>query len=278
MSASSLPSNAPCVIVFDLDETIGDFSQFSQLYYSLVEFRGLKQLRPLCLLESFLLIEVCIEMFRPFIFQILASLRALPNVKLVLYTNNNGSLAWCHLLVHFLQAKIQCSHLFDDILYGQQNNMYLPPERRRSSAAKVYEDIIRICRLPTQTRVFMMDDVLHPNLASHALVQYCHIPAYHVDLSISSKIQIMARNPALFGFLADGPHWLRGKCFYSIEEQRRRRATGGARGGKGEEAKGKQSEYEVYVSMAAFVQIKEWLVYFHPHQAKQLASHIRRSI
>ena len=102
-------------IVFDLDETIGQFSNLKQLdnAFEVILRRPLKQ-------EEFNeLLDLYPEFLRPGIMTILEFLahkkKANAFQKMYLYTNNQCGREWVHKIIKYMETKIQ-SQLFDDII------------------------------------------------------------------------------------------------------------------------------------------------------------------
>jgi hypothetical protein len=128
-------------IVFDLDETIGQFSNLQQLNnaFEVILRRSLKQ-------EEFNeLIDLYPEFLRPGILTILEFLahkkKANAFQKMYLYTNNQCGREWVHKIINYMETKIQ-SQLFDDIIcaFKIKNKVV---EIKRSTHNKTHAELIK---------------------------------------------------------------------------------------------------------------------------------------
>ena len=94
------------VFVFDLDKTIGYFTQIAVFMEGIQEYIG----RKLKLNEFFKLLDLYPEIFRPDIFDIFQYLKHLKSkkkcVKVLIYTNNIGPKSWVHDIKKYIEHKL----------------------------------------------------------------------------------------------------------------------------------------------------------------------------
>jgi hypothetical protein len=128
-------------IVFDLDETIGQFSNLQQLNnaFEVILRRPMKQ-------EEFNeLLDLYPEFLRPGILTILEFLVHKKNAnafqKMYLYTNNQCGREWVHKIINYMETKIH-AHLFDDIIcaFKIKNKVI---EMKRSTHNKTHAELIK---------------------------------------------------------------------------------------------------------------------------------------
>lgn len=146
-------------IVFDLDETIGHFSNLRQLNLAFIELLR----RPLKQMEFNELFNLYPEFLRPGILTILEFLEYKKKQgglhSVYLYTNNQCGKEWVNNISAYIDAKIG-SHtgLFDDIIYAFKiKNRVI--DFRRTTNNKTHEDLIRCTLLKdATTEICFIDD------------------------------------------------------------------------------------------------------------------------
>lgn len=168
----------PFVVVFDLDETLGNFSQLNLFWKILEDF----------LQENntnydkhlfFNLLDTFNLFLRPNIIEILDFLKEkkIENKcdKVMIYTNNNGPKYWSELIKEYLHYKLNYE-LFDQIIGAfKVNGKQI--ELCRSSHYKSISDLINCTKLPENTEIFFIDDRYHEEMKNKNVV-YLHIKPY----------------------------------------------------------------------------------------------------
>ena len=106
------------IIVFDLDETLGYFSEFGIFYDSIERFIGGNGLNRA---QSFKLIELFEEeILRPQIMLILRSIMKMKKNKIIhsimIYTNNQGGQGWTYLIKDYFEHKLGMGKIFDKVI------------------------------------------------------------------------------------------------------------------------------------------------------------------
>ena len=163
------------IIVFDLDETLGFFSQFGTFWELLQQ-----QQQPTMTHKDFTeVLDLYPEYLRPNIISILNFLKhqKINNScnNIYLYTNNQGPLSWANDLILYLENKI--SHkLFDKIIPAYKiGNKIIEP--LRTSHDKSYDDLIRCINCQTDHKICFIDDVHHEKMV-HDSVYYINVKPY----------------------------------------------------------------------------------------------------
>jgi len=146
------------IVVFDLDETLGYFTEFGifcdclNYYfkndkYSDIHFNELLDLFP--------------EFIRPKIFSILKYLKLKKEenkcYKVMIYTNNQGHKNWALNIKKYFDTKIDYK-LFDQIIAAFKVRGK-PVELGRTSHDKTIDDFINCTKLPTDIEICFIDDV-----------------------------------------------------------------------------------------------------------------------
>jgi hypothetical protein len=175
------------VIVFDLDETLGSFSQlyiFWNLTKNYLNNDNLQDKYLFNLLDSFPLF------FRP---NLLKLLKVIKNKKIrkicdhvIIYTNNNGPNEWVNIIKNYLHYKLRYN-LFDRIIRAFEAKGSRV-EMCRTMNSKSYNDFISCTKLPENTQVCFLDDVYHKPMENKN-VDYIKLEPYQysTDLNLLAK-------------------------------------------------------------------------------------------
>lgn len=180
-------------IIFDLDETIGYFSEFGIFYDALKEY--LK--RDITQEEFNNLIDMNIECLRPNILKVFKHIKKIKqsknNVCVVLYTNNNGSNEWVDSIISYIETKIVYK-LFDKKIRAYKiGNKQVEPQR--TSHEKRHEDFINIMGCSPQSKLFFIDDRLHRGMLKMD-TRYLWIKPYkfHIPFDVMAKRYLLNSN------------------------------------------------------------------------------------
>ena len=169
------------VIVFDMDETLGFFSEFSVLWYSVKNILNIKKTQEI---ECFIkLLDLYPELIRPNIFKILKYLVKEKNTHkfdIMIYTNNQGGKEWVNLLAKYFESKIQ-GLKFNKIIYAFKIDGKII-EPNRTSHIKKFSDFIKTTKMPRNVKVCFIDDVHFPEMETNN-VFYIHIKPYTYHIS-----------------------------------------------------------------------------------------------
>lgn len=167
------------IIVFDLDETLGHFVELS-IFIDAIKSILKKKITDD---DFFKLMDMFPEFIRPNIIKILNYLKKKraknKNIKVMIYTNNNGPKSWAIKIKDYFEYKIK-TKLFEQIIAAFKINGK-QIELCRTSHEKSYFDFLRCTKLPNTTQICFIDDKYHP-LMDHDNVYYVHVKPYNYSL------------------------------------------------------------------------------------------------
>jgi hypothetical protein len=171
------------IVVFDLDETLGYFSELGMFIDCLHNNHQISQK------EFNEILDLYPEFIRPNIINILNYLKKkkISNAcsKIMIYTNNQGPKSWAEQIIAYFETKIHYK-LFDQIVCAFKINGK-QIELNRTSHDKTHSDFIRCTQIPENTQICFLDDVYHPDMANDN-IYYINIKPYVHDLPIDEMI------------------------------------------------------------------------------------------
>ena len=180
------------VVVFDLDQTLGDFGQLSMFWFALQDYLGPKLREP----DFYTLLDLYPQYLRPNIVNILTYLRNCKRngkcYKVMIYTNNNGEKSWPLMIKRYLEYKID-DRLFDRTIaaYKVRGKQIEP---MRTTYDKTLSDLQSCGRLPHNVKICFVDDLEHDEM-KRPNVFYIHIPAYHYNFDSHEMIRMFIQSP-----------------------------------------------------------------------------------
>ena len=188
---SHVVNNKPMkVIIFDLDETLGYFYEFSILLDAVEKYYNAK----LTLLQTCNVLDLYPEYFRPSIFTILKYLSNLKDKNIIhkvyIYTNNQGGKKWSRFIQAYIEKKINYP-IFDQIIHAFKVNG-VQIEKLRTTHQKTHDDFIKCSKLPENTNICFIDDQPHPKMV-HDNVYVINISPYKYGLNINIIINRFIR-------------------------------------------------------------------------------------
>ena len=212
----------PKVVVFDVDETLGNFIQFSIFGHVLEEYFN----KPDILYRYFNdLVDLYPEIIRPNMVRILDYIRKKKNAgvcsKVMIYTNNVGPDKWVGHIRQYFEHKLRATAtatsgglaiippLFDHTIGGFKPNH----ERSSSSSSsfpqrttneKTVNEFVRCGRVPSDIEICFLDDVHHPKMVDER-VYYIKLQAYHSYIPFEMFV-IRFLNSALYRDVFDKFH------------------------------------------------------------------------
>ena len=136
------------IIVFDLDETIGCFSELFILW------SGIRHIDPTFFNQNKFnaLLDLYPEFFRHGILSILRFLQSMKEShhihSLILYTNNHCGPEWLSFILSYINNKYE-KQIFDHSIGAYDKNTNI-----RSTNKKTYNDLIKIINLPPRPRTW----------------------------------------------------------------------------------------------------------------------------
>lgn len=157
------------IAVFDMDETLGTFSDLSEFIYTLA--RILKPIHPnpdKVIRDNFnAIVDLYPEVLRPKIMDTMQFLVKMKRVHkcehVMIYTNNTGPREWTESIKNYFNYKSGVS-LFDRVIGAFKRPNGEPVEVRRTSHDKTYNDLVRCTNLEGNIEVFFVDDRAHPGM------------------------------------------------------------------------------------------------------------------
>jgi hypothetical protein len=174
--------------VFDVDETLGYFSQFGAFvdalnnYYSdfsRVVFDNFNEL-----------LDLYPEFIRPNMIEILKYVsekrRDGACKGIIIYTNNQGPRVWVSNISKYFDYKIG-TQVFDQIIAAFKVNGKIVQEGR-TTQNKTYDDLVHVANIPKTSEICFVDDLNHPGMR-HQNVLYINVKPYVETLPTSTLIK-----------------------------------------------------------------------------------------
>jgi len=178
------------IVVFDLDETLGYFTQLGIFWDCLSNYLKTKNNYQLSQEDFNDTLDLFPEFLRPNIINILTYLKNKKNSKcchkMMIYTNNQGPREWARHITLYFEEKIKMK-LFDQIIAAFKVNGKVV-EVCRTSHNKTHKDFIRCSRLPQNAEICFLDDMFHPEMANDN-IYYINIKPYYHDLKFEYMIE-----------------------------------------------------------------------------------------
>ena len=174
-----MSSNDRKMVVFDLDETLGQFVEVGMFWDALKYVTDMTENES----DFFKVMDVFPEFLRPKIMDILEHLVDMRRKNIcqsvMLYTNNQGPKSWAKLITSYFDHKLQY-RLFDHIIAAFKVRGKIV-ELCRTSHDKKYDDLIRCAKVPSDTQICFLDDQHHP-LMENDRVYYINVKPFSYSL------------------------------------------------------------------------------------------------
>jgi len=183
------------IVVFDLDETLGYFTQYGIFWDSLVHY--FKNMNKTLVQSDFNdILDLYPEVLRPNIINILQYLKEKKTSKccnkMFIYTNNNGPREWAQHIIKYFEGKINYK-LVDQVISAFKVNGKTF-EVCRTTCNKTHDDLIRCTRIPASAEVCFLDDTFYPEMANDN-IYYINIKPYYYDLNFDYIIKKFKESP-----------------------------------------------------------------------------------
>jgi hypothetical protein len=179
------------IVVFDLDETLGYFVELSIFWESLNAYiKSEKMDYELDQNDFNETLDLFEEFIRPNIVSVLNYLKYKKQTKVcnsvLIYTNNQATKDWASHIQNYFEMKIEYP-LFDQIIGAFKINgkRY---ELCRTSHEKTIHDLLKCSRLPANTEVCFLDDVLYPEMSGKN-IYYIKVNPYVYNIPFDSMIE-----------------------------------------------------------------------------------------
>jgi hypothetical protein len=187
------------VLVFDLDETLGSFSELQWLWNAIIKYHEImkhpisQQKQQQQLLKT--LIDIYPEFLRPGILPILEYVEQKKRkgecMAVFIYTNNQHPPPWTERIVEYfnqyIEKKTNTQPFFDQTIrafkIGQEKIEWM-----RTSHDKSYDDFIKCTLLPTTTEICFIDNTYFRSMI-HPKVYYIQPKSYQHSLNQQDIIE-----------------------------------------------------------------------------------------
>jgi len=178
------------IVVFDLDETLGYFTQYGIFWDSLVNYLKMKNKTELSQSDFDNTLDLFPEFLRPNIINILTYLKNKKKTncchKMMIYTNNTGPRQWAKHIISYFERKLNYK-LVDQIITAFIINGKRV-EICRSSHNKTHKDLIKCTKIPIDAEICFIDDYFYPEM-THDNIYYINIKPYYYDLKFDYMIK-----------------------------------------------------------------------------------------
>ena len=169
--------NQKRVVVFDMDETLGYFTDLGVLWDCLNIKSSLNND------HFFEIVDLFSIYLRPQIMNILKFIKKMKQKnkchKVMIYTNNQGPKSWTQLITGYFENKLDYK-LFDQLILSFKVDGKRV-ELNRTSHNKSVKDFFKCTDLPTNVRICFLDDKYHPEMDDEQ-VYYVHMKPYHYSI------------------------------------------------------------------------------------------------
>ena len=173
---SNVNNSINYVIVFDLDETLGHFTQLYTFWMLFIGYiNESKENEKL----FFKLLDLFPKFLRPSILNILKNIKNKKKKNIcnyvMIYTNNNGPKSWANMIQNYFHYKLKYE-LFDKII-GAFKVDGKQIEVCRTSYEKSFKDFIKCTKLPSNTQICFLDDQKHDDMYNQNVL-YINLKPY----------------------------------------------------------------------------------------------------
>jgi hypothetical protein len=198
------------VVVFDVDETLGNFSQFSIFCHVIDTYFNQDDISYRYFND---LVDLYPEMIRPNMVRILDYIRKKKNTgvcrKVIIYTNNMGPDKWVTHIRRYFEHKLRLlpqasasastpadttaiiPPLFDHLIGGFKPNAERSEATSntmlRTTNEKTMNDLIYCARLPANIEVCFLDDVFHKKMTDDR-VYYIKLQPYYTHIPFETFV------------------------------------------------------------------------------------------
>jgi hypothetical protein len=178
------------IVVFDLDETLGYFTEFGMFWDCLAHYINKKGLTSLSQSDFIETLDLYPEFLRPNIINILTYLKKKKEStcchKIMIYTNNNGPRLWAQNIVGYFDKKLNFK-LIDQIVAAFKVNGQ-QVEICRTTHNKTHQDFIRCTKVPVNAEICFLDDTFHPGM-SNENIYYINVKPYNHDIPFEEMLK-----------------------------------------------------------------------------------------
>ena len=178
------------IVVFDLDETLGYFTEFGIFWDSLSQYLKTNNKQALSQSDFNDILDLYPEFLRPNIINILNYLKTKKESncchKMLIYTNNNGTREWCRHIIDYFEKKINYK-IIDQVISAFKINGKTV-EICRTTHNKTHADLVRCTKIPLNAEICFLDDVFHPGMVNEN-IYYINVKPYYHDLKFEYMLE-----------------------------------------------------------------------------------------
>jgi hypothetical protein len=171
------------IVVFDLDETLGYFTQFGIFCDCLNNYLTNQNLSKITQSQFNFILDLYPEFLRPNIINILNYLKNKKKTKcchkMMIYTNNTGPKEWAHSIISYFEKKINYK-IIDQIISAFRVNGKRV-EICRTTHDKTHKDFIKCTKIPDNAEICFLDDSYYPEMANNN-IYYINLKPYFHDI------------------------------------------------------------------------------------------------
>jgi len=184
--------NKSLVFVFDLDKTIGYFTQIAIFVEGIENY--LK--RKLNKKELYKIFDIFPEIFRPDIMSIFKYIKNVKSklkcVKVMIYTNNMGPKSWVYDIKNYIESRLKYK-LFDRTIaaWKVDNKIY---EKNRTTHEKTVKDLLKCGNIKSTANIVFLDDINHHYMKDKS-VKYIKVRAYKHDIKFNLMSNKFLKTP-----------------------------------------------------------------------------------
>ena len=183
------------IVVFDLDETLGYFTEFGIFWDCLIYYLKNKNEETITQSDFNDILDLFPEFLRPNIINILNYLKnkkqSLCCHKMMIYTNNSVPKEWAHHIIDYFSKKINYK-LFDQLISAFKINGKVV-EVCRTTHDKTYNDFIKCTKLPVNAEICFLDDTFYPEMANDN-IYYINVKPYYHDLKFEYMLDKFSKS------------------------------------------------------------------------------------
>jgi hypothetical protein len=196
-------SYIPKIVVFDLDETLGYFQEYGILWNSLTKYLSDENI---ILSQTIFnnILDLYPEFIRPDILPILNYLKTKKKQgqcnNVMIFTNNQAPKVWSEMIQCYFDKMLNYS-LFDKIIGAFKINGKIM-EMCRTCNGKNINDLLCCTKLPSNTEICFIDDVLHSGMISDN-VYYINVKPYVYSLPFETVIERLLNSKILHNEIKD---------------------------------------------------------------------------
>ena len=178
------------IVVFDLDETLGYFTELGIFWDCLKNYLKIENNVHLTQTDFNEILDLFPEFLRPNIINILTYLKNQKQSKcchkMMIYTNNQGPKEWAHNIMLYFENKIKYK-LFDQIIAAFKVNGKRV-EICRTTHDKTHHDFIKCTKLPLNAEICFLDDAVHSEMIKDNIF-YINLKPYYHDINFNEMIK-----------------------------------------------------------------------------------------